>query len=183
MKIGIRQLNPQPGEYILELGCGTGFGLCAFTDSVSPFGMIYGLDFSSGMLRKARKLLRKSGIISSVSIQLGDACFLPYRNKAFSIIFLCFTLELFDTPDIPLVLSECKRVLKPDGRIGIVCLEKKETLPVRIYEWAHRVLPALVDCRPINAYDDLDSGGFEIITFLSKLIWGLPVSIITARVK
>ena len=71
-------------------------------------------------------------------------------------IFMCFTLELFDTPDIPKLLAECKRVLRTGGRIVIVAVSKegkegKEGLVIQAFEWTHRHFPNLMDCRPIYA--------------------------------
>jgi demethylmenaquinone methyltransferase/2-methoxy-6-polyprenyl-1,4-benzoquinol methylase len=182
MKLGIRQLSPVPGEHILEIGCGTGHGLLSLAKSVSASGHIVGLDISEGMLVKARTLLAKTNSSNPVDLQLGDACQLPYATNSFSAVFFCFSLELFDTPEIPQVLSECARILRENGRIGIVNLSKQDTLLVRIYEWFHQKMPSLIDCRPILVKPFLSLTGFEIITSEIKNMWGLPVEIVTAKV-
>ncbi|HBG75060.1 MAG: hypothetical protein A2X25_04365 [Chloroflexi bacterium GWB2_49_20] len=182
MDLGIKQLHPQPGEHILEIGCGTGHGLISLAMAVSSSGYIFGLDISDGMLTQTRAHLSKKGLSYPVYLQLGDACHLPYSSNVFSAVFFSFTLELFDTPDIPLVLAECERILKADGRIGIVCLSKQGTLPVRIYERFHEIMPALVDCRPILVQPILIQAAFKIIATKSKNMWGLPVDIVTAKI-
>ena len=180
MEFGITKLLPQPGEIILEIGCGTGHGLLSLARSVGPCGRIIGLDISEGMLAQSFMRIRKSDFPNSIFLQLGDGCQLPYNSGSFSAILLSFTLELFDTPDIPLVLMECRRVLKKEGRIGIVCLAKQESLPVRIYEWFHKTFPSLVDCRPINIHPLILQTGFSVSNSSIQLMWGLPVEIVTA---
>lgn len=181
MDLGIYQLTPQAGERILEIGCGTGHGLLSLARKVSNSGRIFGLDLSEGMLSQAKRIIQKSNVSNNIHLQIGDGCHLPYATHSFSAIFLSFTLELFDTPEIPMVLMECQRVLKRKGRIAIVSLSKQKSIPVRIYEWFHDKMPSIVDCRPIFVQPYLHQADFQISYSKTENMWGLPVEIITAE--
>jgi len=180
MNYGISQLKPQPGEKILEIGCGTGHGLISLARSVEQLGKVFGLDISEGMLSQSKALIRKSNFRGSIYLQLGDGCRLPYSPNCFSAVLLSFTLELFETSEISLVIAECRRVLTQDGRIVIVCLNKQESIPVHIYEWFHKYMPSFVDCRPINVQPYLLQESFTISNASIQKMWGLPVEIVTA---
>ena len=52
-------LRLKPGDRVLEIGCGTGRNLPFLRDAVGPAGKVYGVDLSSGMLRRARALCRR----------------------------------------------------------------------------------------------------------------------------
>ena len=182
MNYGISQLNPQPGEKIIEIGCGTGHGLISLARSVTKSGLVIGLDISNGMLLQSNTLIRKYDYQNSIQLHLGDGCRLPYPNNFFSAAFLSFTLELFDPLEIPLVLTECKRVLKHEGRIVIVCLNKRESMPVHIYEWFHKLMPSFVDCRPIHVQPYLLQSSFLITNSTINTMWGLPVEIVAAAI-
>lgn len=93
---------------------------------------------------------------------------------------MSFTLELFDTPEIPQVLQQCHTVLHPGGRIAVVSLIKKPSKAVNIYEWFHEKMPTAVDCRPIHAQSDLTDAGFTLQDVTALSMWGLPVEIIVA---
>jgi demethylmenaquinone methyltransferase/2-methoxy-6-polyprenyl-1,4-benzoquinol methylase len=92
---------------------------------------------------------------------------------------MSFTLELFDTPEIPKVLNECQRVLRPGGRIVVVGMSRagpKDPL-VNVFEWTHKHFPNFLDCRPIYVRRALEEAGFTIRKALIKHMW-IPVEII-----
>ena len=179
--IGLQKLDVKAGEKILEIGFGTGGSLVSLVQLAGSTGKVYGVDLSTGMFRVAQRKLKKNGILSRVELQCADAAHLPYPDNFFDAVFMSFVLELFDTPELPLVLHECKRTLRGNGRIGVVALSKQKKLSVRLYEWFHMRFPAYVDCRPIYARETIEKAGFQIMNVTEMSMWGLPVEIVVAQ--
>ena len=180
---GLELLNPLRGEKILEIGYGTGFAQENIIRAVGA-GLSAGLDLSAGMGNTAKRKLLKAGFAERMALVQSDTLPIPFPIESFDGIFSSFTLELFNTPEIPKVLKECRRVLKGGGRLVIVSLSKDDPLPLigRIYETLHNRYPMLLDCRPIPARELLEKAGFQIRDVIKTSMWGLPVIILDARV-
>ncbi len=178
-EMGISMLTVRFSETVLEIGFGTGHTLLdlARLAATTP---VHGIDLSPSMRVVTEKKLARAGFLENVILQTGDAAHLPYKSDTFDVIFISFTLELFDTPEIPQVLGECRRVLKTGGRLGVVALEKQDCHAVRIYEWFHQRMPSIIDCRPIYAQASLEEAGFSIAKSKILKMWGLPISVLVA---
>lgn len=172
-KAGLEMLNTQQGHHVMEIGFGTGHSLIELARAVGPSGKTFGIDLSDKMVEIAQKLVEKEGLEAGIELSCGDALHLPYETDSLDGIFMSFTLELFDTPEIPLLLSECKRVLKSGGRIVIVGMSrvKPEGLVMEMFEWTHRHFPNYLDCRPILVRKALEDAGFEICNSKIMKMW------------
>ncbi len=182
-QVGGQALDMQPGERVLEIGFGTGGCLLDFARQVGPDGFVCGIDLSDGMAAVAQDRLAEARLSSQGGIALADAVQAPFREACFNAIFMSFTLELFDTPEIPQVLRQCRRMLHPGGRLAVVALVKtpQPNFAARTYEWFHARMPAAVDCRPIRAQAALQNAGFEIVEVIAEKMWGLLVEIMVGR--
>ncbi|MCI0391399.1 MAG: methyltransferase domain-containing protein [Acidobacteria bacterium] len=178
---GLEMLNAGAGEKVLEIGFGTGHCLVALAQAVGPTGKVYGIDLSDEMLKIAQENLEKEGLADRTELICGDAMELPYPSETMDAIFMSFTLELFDTPEIPRVLAECRRVLHPGGRIVVVGMSKEGEggVILQVFEWTHKHFPNFLDCRPIFVRQALEDAGFCIESVEKRTMW-VPVEIVLA---
>jgi len=117
--------------------------------------------------------MRNAGLAGNVELRCGDAANLPFEERSFDAIFTSFTLELFDTPEIAVVLSECSRVLRPDGRICIVAMAKKAESGRRSGSTSGRTTASrILDCRPIYVREALQDAGFHIQSATEMSMFG-----------
>ncbi len=162
---GLHLLSVTPGEVVLEVGVGTGYSLKEIANFVGENGKAHGIDVTPQMLELTRKRLKKAGFMDRVELYEGDARRMPYQNGKFDAVYMASTLELFDTPDIPVVLNEVKKVLKPSGRLGVASLTKEgreSSLFIRFYEWLHQKIPKYANCRPIYVEKLIEDAGYQI---------------------
>jgi phosphatidylethanolamine/phosphatidyl-N-methylethanolamine N-methyltransferase len=100
------------GPNILEVGVGTGQNMRFY-----PAGArIVAVDLSPGMLRRAE--LRARGLRISAELRTGDAQALEFPDASFDDVVATFVF--CSVPDPVLGLAECRRVLRPGGRLHLL---------------------------------------------------------------
>lgn len=181
--VGLRWLDARPGETIVEFGSGTGRALAAIGGHVGAEGRVIGLDLSSAMVDRARRRLADDGVGPWVTTDMGDAIASGLGDGSADGVFLSFVLESASHEDRAPLLAECRRVLRPDGRLVVVALDRPDRpgLAVRAYELVHRLVPQIVDCAPMQVVQALRDAAFEIEAVEAHTMTGLPVAVVRAR--
>ena len=107
----IRRAAPAPGARLLDLGTGTG-DLARAALRQFPAARLTAVDFTVEMLRLGKRRDARPAWISA------DAACLPFPPQTFDAAVSGFLVR--NVPDVPGVLREQRRVLKPGGRIVIL---------------------------------------------------------------
>ncbi|MBI3974536.1 MAG: ubiquinone/menaquinone biosynthesis methyltransferase [Chloroflexi bacterium] len=133
---------PETVTRVLDAGAGTG-DLSFAVARLAPHARVIALDFAPEMLRLAqqKRSVRAEG--RQVMPVLGDAMALPLEDNSVEGVVTGFTLR--NVEDVSTVFAECRRVLRPGGRLAILELTPTRT-PVfstlfRLY--FHRLVPLL----------------------------------------
>jgi ubiquinone/menaquinone biosynthesis C-methylase UbiE len=181
--IGLKILDPHPDDTLLELGFGTGSSIIWMSRIVGSTGKVYGIDISEKMLQIAQRKVRKYKMEQNVILSQGDACNTHFESGKFDGIFMSFTIELFSTDEISQILVECRRILKPNGKLAIVALSKVGRFQkmTRLYEKLHEKYPQTLDCRPINLADIIKANNFKLETQKIVPMWGLYTEIVLGK--
>jgi ubiquinone/menaquinone biosynthesis C-methylase UbiE len=106
----------QPGEALLDMGCGTGEAIHRIHRRFGPQARLQGIDPSPEMLAVARRKLR---LADGASVELGVAEQLRYAAESFHWVISCLTLHHLPLGTRRQALGECHRVLRPRGRLLI----------------------------------------------------------------
>ncbi len=107
----------EPGERVLDVGCGTGATTIEAARRVTRSGAAVGIDISAAMLDLARK--RSGHGLENVVFLEADAQVYPFDEGAFDAVISRFGTMFFDDPEA--AFANLGHAVRPDGRLIIVC--------------------------------------------------------------
>jgi len=109
----------EPGQTVIDIGCGPGFFTLAMAEMVGEEGRVIAVDLQREMLDKVRKKSRKAGLASRIELhQCGEDRLGLEDDLRADFILVFYVLHEVASP--ALLLTELKQLLKEKGRVLIV---------------------------------------------------------------
>jgi len=157
----LRQAHLEPGQRVLDLGCGTGT-LAIEAKQVQPEAEIVGLDGDFEVLERARAKARMAR--AAIQFDQGLSTDLPYDDDSFDIILATLFFHHLMGKDKRKTASEIARVLKPGGELQVADWGRPSDPLMALLFWQIRVFDGLEQTRE-NAAGALpaifEQGGLE----------------------
>lgn len=127
-RVVVARADLQPGEAVLDVGCGTGAAARAALAAVGPTGRVVGVDVNRYMIHVARDVARgTSATTGDLDFREGDARQLPLRDHGFDAVLCANTLQF--VPERARAVRQMVRVLRPGGRAAVGTWELIEANP------------------------------------------------------
>jgi ubiquinone/menaquinone biosynthesis C-methylase UbiE len=113
-ELTLEAANAQPGERVLDVGCGTGGTTAALARAVGATGHVLGVDISEPLLGAAR-----AQGLGNATFEVGDATTYPFEAGSFDLVFSRFGVMFFGDPVA--AFSNIRRAMKQAGRLVFIC--------------------------------------------------------------
>lgn len=112
----IEHAKPQPGERVIDVGCGCGDTSVAFAQRVGPSGRVLGVDISAQMLARAREVAPAN---LPVEFVLADATTYPFPEGAADLLVSRFGVMFFAEPARS--FANLRKGMRSGGRLSFIC--------------------------------------------------------------
>jgi ubiquinone/menaquinone biosynthesis C-methylase UbiE len=129
----------QPGETVLDVGCGTGTQALLAKQRVGEVGCVSGIDPSGQMIGRARRKAMRRGL--AIQFQVGAIEQLSFPDQSFDVVLSTYMMHVLPDDLKRRGLAEIARVLKAGGRLLVVDFKRPEqhqerpARPVHIGPW------------------------------------------------
>lgn len=133
----VGSLELSPGDRVVEMGCGTGANLPYLREAVGAEGTVVGVDFTRGMLNRARKRVAAEGW-TNVHLVHGDATAPPVERV--DALFASFVVGMLETPAI--VVEDWLALVRSGGRIALLDAARSTRASAKPLDAAFRLFVA-----------------------------------------
>ncbi len=114
----------QPGDQVLDVGCGTGTLALEVARLVGNSGRVTGIDPSTTQIARAHAKSARRHL--PAEFQLGVIEQIPFPDETFDAVFSTLMMHHLPAPLKRQGLAEISRVLKPGGRLIIADFTRKQ---------------------------------------------------------
>lgn len=116
--LAMDQLDPRPGQVVVDLGCGTGMTTVELARRVGPGGRVVGLDIATAMFDRARRHIADAGV-ANVELVHADVQSSDLGQDRFDGAFSRFGVMFFSDPVA--AFTNVRRSLKPGAALSFAC--------------------------------------------------------------
>jgi SAM-dependent methyltransferase len=160
--------NLQPGEVVVDLGCGGGIDVLLASRKVGLEGKAIGIDMTAEMIERARRNAVQFGqgqAPANVEFHLSRIEALPLPDNSVDCLISNCVINL--APDKPAVFREMFRVLKPGGRVAVSDIALKQPLPPEVGQDILAYFGCMAGAVLVTDYEQLlGEAGFKAVHIL-----------------
>ena len=114
----------EPGQRVLDVGCGTGTLAIAAAEAVGKEGRVQGIDPAKEMIARAQAKSARAGV--TVEFQAGVIEALRFSDQSMDVVLSTLMFHHLPGELQPRALAEIRRVLAPGGRLVLVDFGKPD---------------------------------------------------------
>jgi SAM-dependent methyltransferase len=134
----VRLARIEPGDRVLDVGCGTGSLTIAAARAAGPTGRVVGIEPGIEMIERARGKAKRSRLPIEFVATAGEA--LPFPDGSFDVVLISLVLHQLPSDALHATMAQVRRILAPGGRL--LAVDLGTPIPGQRTIHSHRPSPA-----------------------------------------
>lgn len=135
----LQAASPQPGEAVLDIGCGSGTTVLELAKRVGPAGYVLGADIAAPSVARLRQRIAAGGLRQAEAVH-ADAATHLFAPARFDLATSRLGVMFFADPTA--AFANIRRAMKPDGRLALAVFRSRTTpFPQAPVEAVRHLLP------------------------------------------